>query len=217
MNTTPRYCTYSRNRSGNNELISFARTIQNNLSDPMFSAVYPTPVTVLPVLNEIAAMQAQCNSKNYSFVPGRNQKREQLELMLKQQCMSVNGIACGNVDTLVASGFDLNREPKRRPEPSVGRIKKIKAGTKYGQLIVSTEGIKDCDYCIGRVVDSQNRVYQATGKPSKIVFTNIPVGEYISVMVAGVNGKGQADWTSPVEHFISPVKSQHPTMRPKAG
>jgi len=67
------------------------------------------------------------------------------------------------------------------------------------------------------VVDSQKRVYQATGKPSKIIFTDIPVGEYILVMAAGVNGKGQADWTSPVEHFISPVKSQHPSMRPKAG
>lgn len=178
----------------------------------MFSAVYPSPATVLPVLNELAAMQAQCNSKNYSFVPGRNQKREQLEIILKQQCMSVNGIACGNVDTLVASGFDLNKVPQRRPEPSIGRITKIKPGTTFGQLIISTSEFKNCDYCIGQVIDSQNKVYQAAGPPSKIVFSNIPVGEYIKLMVAGVNGRGQSEWTNPLDYFIAPVKSQRPPM-----
>lgn len=217
MNTNPRYCTYSRNRTGINDFISFVRLLQTKLSDPMFAAVYPSPAQVLPLLDEIADIQKECDKRNFFLVRIRNIKRDELEVMLKQQCMSVNGIACGDTDVLFASGFKLNKEPQRRPEPSTGRIEKIEAGTSYGELIVSTTGIKDSDYCLGKIIDSQKMVYHATGKPSKIVFQNIPVGEIIRVLVAGVNGNGQGDWTAPVDHFISPLKANHPSMRPKAG
>lgn len=190
--------------------VTKARNIQNQLSLPEFSSISPTPAEVLPKLAEIDIYIREAEVRNFQHTPKRNMLRAEVELMLKKQCMAVNGLALGDEPTLSKSGFALNKVPQSRPVPSDGRLVMMKEGQKYGQLIVKTEKMKDCLYYLAEARDTKGNTYSGHSTRNEITVEGVPVDELVQVRFTGVNAKGTGDWSPYYEYKLSSLRMDRP-------
>lgn len=201
------------NRMTDESFEAKARSIQNKLlAGPEFSTVTPPPSSVLPALDVYKAYLLEVEERNYKNVIPRRQLRKSITAMLKQQCISVNAIANGDPQTMVNSGFDISKEPEIHPVPTVGKIKSV-TPLIDGQAIVRFMGIKFRDF-YELLVTGVNYSKLETVVHTQAKLTDLPLNVDLKVVVRGVNGKGDGEWSSPVSFVASKVSGTGDTTNP---
>jgi len=201
------------NRMTDESFEAKARSIQNKLlAGPEFSTVTPPPSSVLPALDVYKAYLLEVEERNYKNVIPRRQLRKSITAMLKQQCISVNAIANGDPQTMVNSGFDISKEPEIHPVPTVGKIKSV-TPLIDGQAIVRFMGIKFRDF-YELLVTGANYSKLETVVHTQAKLTDLPLNVDLKVVVRGVNGKGDGEWSSPVSFVASKVSGTGDTTNP---
>jgi len=99
--------------------IARVREIQTMIAAaPVFNTIVPAPATIVPMLDQLAIWDAEAHLRDYRNVTPRRALREQLNVLVSDQCTAVNAIAQGDVNTLVLSGYELNKIPSATPVPS---------------------------------------------------------------------------------------------------
>lgn len=198
---TKRKCIYGMQNIKPSNLMAVARVIQDNLSAPQYSAVVPTPAEVIVVIDKLKAANAECLMRNYAFIPVRDALVTKLQDMLHFQCDSINGLAMGDLDFLIGTGFDLNKEHGRREVPEKGKIKDIKTRQQEAQIEVFFKGIKGRDYY---EVKAEGGGVTRTGISTKphAVIEDLPLGHTLSVSYRAVNARGEGLWSASVDHYL---------------
>ncbi len=200
---TKRRCIYGMQNYKVNDLIERAILIQDQLSAPQYAAVSPTPAEVMVCIGQLRAIQKQCNNHNYQGLPVRNQLREQLEDMLRFQCISVNALAKGDIVLLSGSGFDLNKEQGKRPVPEQGIITSVSKMDKEGQVKILYQGIKGRDYYEVRAVAAGFERTIISTKPHAVI-DKLPLGVEIKITYRAVNPRGEGMWSPTVDCLLMP-------------
>lgn len=180
-----------------------ARLVQTNLSGSEFGLVMPSPSAVLPLVDQYKVYLLEASERNYKNVgPARILKKE-IFTLLKQQCVSVNGIANGYAPTIVNSGFELSKEPEPSPIPAEGKIIKV-SPLRDGQVIVRIKGIKFRDFYEIKTTGPNYKNIE-TVVHTKAKLSGLPLNVDLKVVVRGVNGKGPGEWSEPVVFVATKV------------
>lgn len=212
-------CVYARRRLSSAALVEKATTITNALSQPQYSQVVPTAGEVQAVLDQFKMAQEQCSVRNYQMKPVRDALREQLELMLKAQCASLNGLGYGDPEMLAASGFDLAKTPGSRPLPEQGLIVSITAQNTPGSALVRFKGIKGREFYRVVVCKGDHVCGNYTVTDNKCVIRGYAEGDVLSVRVCGVNSAGEGLLSEAVLYLVPGQlpESHHGSTGDKSG
>jgi len=195
-------CTCALNRLSVNDFISVVSLIQSNLSADQYNMVVPSPLVVLPMLDQLATMQAQCNLKNYQHVGSRNALRAAIYNLVKGQCCSVNGLAQDDLNYMESTGFKLSKERTAAPAPEKGCIVSI---TNLDNNSVSVK-VKYLPHtkCYELKVSGQNNYSKAViGLTTKTLVERLPAGVPLSIKVRAVNSKGKGLWSAPIDFVVN--------------
>ncbi len=185
-------------------VINEATSIQNSLSQPEFSAVLPAPPEVLAIIAVLIPLQDQCRKRNFENKVARDNALQALFAALLKQCNSVNGLAQGDTAYITRAGFKLSKIREHSPVPAEGLIKELKP-LKDGQAIVIFKGIKYRDFYEVLVTGPNGYSKLETVVHPKAKLTDLPLNVELQVVVRGVNGKGDGEWSSPVSFIASRV------------
>jgi hypothetical protein len=184
-----------------------ARQIQTSLNSGLFNTIVPTPVEVNAKLDELQALQAEMNVRNYQNRDIRDAVRKEIEAMLSSQCTYVNAISNGNLPTLKASGFELNKEREQRPVPSKG-LTPTYSNTGTGSVIITTKGIHNHDFVELEIDGPNGLCNHYSGLYAKFKVADLPTGVMLRACMRGINSHGPGEWSDSLT-FIVLASAQH--------
>lgn len=187
----------------NTDFIARVREIQTMIAAaPVFNTIVPAPATIIPMLDQLEIWTAESLMRDYRNVVPRNALREQLNVLVAAQCTAVNAIAQGDVNTLVLSGFELNKIPSATPEPGQAEIDFVesKGG---GTAVVYIKRMAKVWYYELSIKGPNGFERQVSSPYSNVKVADLPEGVRMTVAVRGVNRKGVGEWSLPVKFVVN--------------
>jgi len=191
------------------DFIQEAQKRQTALSHPAFSSVVPQPAIVSGLIAQLIVANGHCISRNFTFLPQRNQLVKDIIGMIGLQCDGVNNLAQGNLDLLVLSSFPLKRAYGARPIPEVGRMLKIETGRETGEIILQAQANKEKTYYLFEVLQADGKVILHVSQKSRAMVPHIAQDMDISVRVCIGNARGMGAWSEYLK-FITPRVASQP-------
>lgn len=175
------------------KFITKSRNIQNNLSNPLFNTVTPTPAEVLPLIEQLAVYEARIELKDHSVTGPCKALVKQVKAMLAQQATCVNAIADGNIDILSIPGFELNKIPVNKAIPDYGVIMNIST-TFDGQAIVVCKTLEFAERYEFEFSGAGGFHRDEESYHTKLKISDLPSDVEIKVRARGINRRGVGDW-----------------------
>lgn len=206
MNYTPK-TNCSLGKYTNEGFIEKTSDIQGNLLQVPYGAVLPSPATVTPLIEQMRIYHKESKERNHKNSLQLKLIRKQITELLKLQSASVNGLANGDVDYMVNSGFDMNKVPAPIPEPLMPTIMFIKP-LKGGSVIVKNKAVPYTDYYQSKFTGPGGFVKWQTSLYSKVKVPDLPTGVTLTVMVRAVNNKGIGEWSNSQNFELPSIASQ---------
>jgi len=182
-------------------MIGRAQTIQNKLLNPQYNQVVPTPAEVTAIINDILPFQAQVESRNYEYKPGRDERLPALKTALVNQCNSVNALAMGSEDFIIFTGFELSKEPELHPVPAVGEVKRV-TPLKDATAVLQAKAIQYRDFNEWEISGPNDYNKIEATKFLKLKVSNLPTGVELKARTRAVNGRGPGEWSESVAFIV---------------
>jgi hypothetical protein len=183
----------------NGNLVTFAGHVSASLTG---NVNFPTPVPTLAAFDAtLEAYSTAC--KNYQkgnilTATVRDETRTTLLEALDLLANYVELTAEFKEGTLVTSGFDLVKEPAKRPVPSVPVILDITDGVKSGQikLKVNSDFVNNFT-ALYKVTGSDVQPQYKFGETKRtITIDGLEAGKYYSFQVSAANASGESGWSA---------------------
>ncbi len=183
--------------------IARVREIQTMIAAaPVFNTIVPAPATIVPMLDQLAIWDGEARLKDYRNVVPRKEMRAQLNDLVSAQCTAVNAIAQGDVNTLVLSGFELNKIPSATPAPEQAEIDFVESKGSGTAIVYIKRKAKVGFYDL--LIKGPNNFERQVSSPfSNIKVPDLPMGVRLTVVARAVNRKGVGDWSLPVKFVAS--------------
>ena len=187
----------------NTDFIARVREIQAMIAAaPVFNTIVPAPATIGPMLDQLAIYVGESLMKDYQNVVPCRALRAQLNSLVTAQCTAVNAIAQGDVNTLVLSGFELNKIPSTTPEPGQAEVDFVESKGAGTAIVYIKRMAKVWYYDL--LIKGPNNFERPVSSPySDVKVPNLPEGVRLSVLVRGVNRKGAGEWSLPVKFVVN--------------
>jgi len=83
MNNKPRRAILGDSMKTPKGMIEKASSIQENLLQPQYNQVVPTPAEVMALINDVKPYQLQVDNRNYQYKPGRDERIPALKTALR--------------------------------------------------------------------------------------------------------------------------------------
>src|SRR5690606_780155 len=109
----------------------------------------------------------------------RNQLREDLLALLRQQLRGVNYIAKDDIDLLEQSGFPIHKHPEPSGIPPMGQIIKVEPGADLGSFWVTVKGCKNRKFYKLFVQSGQEKPRVFEQSKTKFLVTGATPGEQV--------------------------------------
>jgi len=185
------------------DFIARVRDIQTMITAaPVFNTIVPAPATIVPMLDQLAIWDGEARLRDYRNVVPRKAMRAQLNDLVSAQCTAVNAIAQGDVNTLVLSGFELNKIPSATPEPGQAEIDFVESKGTATAIVYIKRMAKVWYYDL--LIKGPNNFERPVSSPySNVKVANLPEGVRMTVVVRGVNRKGVGEWSLPVKFVVN--------------
>jgi hypothetical protein len=173
------------------------------------NSFYPSPVPSLEVfsetLNSFRALVAVAKTGTRTNTFTKNDKREELEALMRRLASYINFTANNDRTMLVSTGFDLNSNSE--PEPlTTPEVFKITNGENPGELQVKAGGIKGIVKSYLHLIttdetlpESQWESYIAT--TGKYLYTGLESGKRYFCRVKVIGTRGQSVYSNVVSRI----------------
>jgi len=183
--------------------IARVREIQTMIAAaPVFNTIVPAPATIVPMLDQLAIWDAEAHLRDYRNVTPRRALREQLNVLVSDQCTAVNAIAQGDVNTLVLSGYELNKIPSATPVPGQAEIDFVESKGS-GTATVFIKRMSKLEY-FDLLIKGPNNFERHVSSPySNVKVADLPEGIRLTVVARAVNRKGVGEWSLPVKFVVN--------------
>lgn len=202
-------CVCALNRLSVNQFIYDVRIIQNKLSAPEYSMVAPSPAVIIPMLNKLFEMQRECNVRNFRGVPMRNELKEEIYALVKMQCSNVNGLALGNMQFMMNSGFKISKPRTAAPEAEQCFVKRLTQKENQSvELKVNYQ--RYAKVYEARVTGPNNFSRTVCSHTINIFIEKLPAGVTLGVMVRCINSKGAGNWSNNYLFAVTPNAQLYP-------
>lgn len=195
--------TCTMGKYNNEAFIEKASNIQTNLSQGTYNLVVPAPPAVIPLIDLMKIYKKESDERNHRNSLQYKLIRKQIAALLRQQCASVNGLANGDVDFMVGSGFDMNKQPVPHQVPIKGQLRSVTT-LPFGEAVVKYYGIKMRDFYEVLVTGPNGFSQLSTGVNPKMKLADLPTSVRLDVRVRGVNGKGPGEWSTKMTFSLAP-------------
>lgn len=188
-------------------LESKAHTIIASMTNnPHFSSPVPSITDVSTAATAYTNALVAAKTGNRADISLKNQKRQALELVLKQLAAYVNYTALGNRTIIISSGFDVSKEKEQIPALEKPSDIAVANGKNSGELVVSVTAVKGAvayvhQYTLEAVPTEQSWL-SATTSTCKYVFSNLEPGKRYWCRVAAVGTKGQIIYSDPMQRIV---------------
>ncbi len=182
-------------------MIEKGSSIQEQLLQPQYNQVVPTPAEVMAIINDIKPFQQQVDSRNFQFKPGRDERLPALKTALVNQCNSINALAMGSEDFIAFTGFEMSKVPELHPVPEEGVVKEI-TPLKDATAIFRFKGIRFRDFNEWEISGPGNYQRMEATKFLKAKVTHLPTGVNLKIRVRAVNGRGPGEWSESVSFIV---------------
>lgn len=207
-----RWCVFKMHDLKDSDFITRVREIQILLSAPVFNAVMPAPATITPMLDQLAVYVAESLLRDYRNVVAREALRAQLNVLVAAQATSVNAIAQGDVNTLLLSGFDLNKIPTPIQVPAMGEVNFVE-NRDGATVIVFTEVLPNCKLYEFEFFGPNGFYRYENSFYAKVKVADLPTGVTLRVKVRGKNYKGIGQWSGLYSFVVNiPPDAPPPTQ-----
>jgi len=154
------------------------------------------------MLDQLAIWDGEARLRDYRNVVPRKAMRAQLNDLVSAQCTAVNAIAQGDVNTLVLSGFELNKIPSATPEPGQAEIDFVESKGTATAIVYIKRMAKVWYYDL--LIKGPNNFERPVSSPySNVKVPNLPEGVRLSVVARAVNRKGVGEWSLPVKFVVN--------------
>lgn len=216
MSNTKNKCIVGMQGMSTNDKIQEAQKRQLALSQSPFNNIVPPPSQVSGTISQLAAAQQQCMSRNYTAIPQRDMLENRLMVELDLQCASINTLAQGDVDTLVLSGFPLQRAPSLRPLPAVGVMLYIKPGRVATEIETTAKALKNKTIYMFEVRQADGVVISHISQKAKTIIPGVAQNMDLEVRVCGGNARGMGMWSEYLK-FTTPRVVVNPQNKSEGG
>ena len=183
------------------------KVISNLLTNVLKFPVPGTPVAtlqveVMPLTNTIAAAKGG----GLEATAANNKEALKVHGLLKDGLPYINGIAKGDKDTILLSGYDASHEPQPAVIPDAPVIKSIENGPIHGSAKIKLEkttGQKGKrTYIVEMTLTGDNlnsfHIILFAGSSKKLIIPNLIRGQEVYIRVAAMNAKGQSQYSNVV-------------------
>jgi len=194
--------TCAMSKYSNDAFIKKAEKIQGKLALGPYSGVAPPPSSVTPLIDQMKVYQAESEEHNYKNKLQLEFIRKDITTLLRLQCASVNGLAAGNIDFLVNSGFDISKEPEAHTVPEKGVVKAVK-DEDGATAIIRTKALRFCKIYELEIDGPNGFLRNDFGTASKFKASDLPQGVTLSAKVRGRNGRGVGEWSVPFPFVVN--------------
>ena len=186
------------------ELDNFAQAVIDAMTG---NTNYPTPPVTMANLktakDDFTAKLSAAETGGQADTAAKNDSRQNLVTLLRQQASYVQMICGENLSTLLTSGFQAQSTNRASVQLAKPESLVIKNGT-TGQLIASIAPVKNVNMYEGRIKLSDGDWMPSifTGDSQHITFGGLTPGKNYTIQVRALGGAtGQSDWSDPSSHM----------------
>ena len=165
-----------------------------------FPAPEPTLGALKDAITEYSTALIAAAGLDRTLVALKNEKRQNLEVVLAKLGMYAMNVALGSVAMLTASGFTLLKQGEVQYITNPGNVV-IANGITSGELVASVPAVKGAKsylHQISTVEPGENTPWQSiTTSKAKFTYSELQAGKQYWVRIAAVGSRGQIAY-SPV-------------------
>ncbi|HVT86397.1 MAG TPA: fibronectin type III domain-containing protein [Chitinophagaceae bacterium] len=170
---------------------------------------FPTPVPAITVIADAAddysSSLITASTGNRADIAAKNQKRADLEELLRILASYINFTADGDRSKLLTTGYDVSKEKApvtiTKPENIT-----VTNGMNPGDLVVSVNAVKGARSYVHEYADEADfaagKWQSVTASQSKYVFTGLEAGKKYYCRVAAVGSRDQVVYSDPMSRIV---------------
>lgn len=166
-------------------------TIQDNVVE--LAAIYEL------FLNSILAPDDQSQATRDIL----KMNRQKLNVQLKSVGNLVMGIAKGDVEKLLTSGYKLKEKSTARPIPNAPLGVVVYMANTQGVLVAMCKKVEGADNYIARLsTDKINWNWTNFENGVKVMLENVPTNQLLYVQMQAKNAAGRSNWSNVIETYL---------------
>ncbi|HYG37195.1 MAG TPA: fibronectin type III domain-containing protein [Cytophagales bacterium] len=184
----------------NGHLVTFTGHVSASMTG---NVNFPTPVPSLAVFDAaLEAYSTACTNYQRGNILTTTVRDETRRVLLENMDLLANYVELTvefKETLLVTSGFDLVKEPSKRPIPSIPVILEIADGVKSGQikLRVDSDAHVRNFTTLYKVTGSEVQPqYKFADTRRTITIDGLTAGQYYSFQVSAANAAGESGWSA---------------------
>ena len=194
---------------------------------------FPSPTSTIVILQAevtlFTNLIAAAKGGGLEATAARNKEAIKVHGLLQANIPYVNGIARGDKDTILLSGFDSSTEAQPTTIPDAPVIKKIIEGPVHGSLKImlakTTTGTHIRKVKRTLIVElttngtdpNSFKIVLITGSSKKLIILNMAKGVEVFIKIAAMNVKGTSQYSNTVSYIPQTGAAPSPTPTPGTG
>ena len=186
------------------ELSEFTANVLNKMTDNPHFPTLQTNVTELKTEYDIFVNAIPSpETRNRLNIQQLKVIRERLTILLKSLGDLVSGVAKGNVEILLTSGYNLRKKPTSRPIPKTPTSIDVFGTNDEGVVLVACKKVTNATSYIARVsLDKVKWEWTNFENGTRVLVSGVPVNVPIFVQMQAKNPAGRSDWSNAVEAIL---------------
>jgi hypothetical protein len=186
-------------------LLGMASAIQEQLQQPVFASISPSPAEIIPKLDKLQELYSETRQRNYSYMKLRDITVLEIKSDLADQCSAVNALAKGDESIIRASGFSFAKEPRRAELPLPPAILKVERGREMWHMKIKLECVPQRHYYMIEVVDDAGIVHHYSSSRSSLYIEDLEPNQTVAIRVCAVNARGAGNFSQYRKHYLPPA------------
>lgn len=168
-----------------------------------FTSPNPTTTLVTTTTNQLEALALKAKEGTRSDTAAMRAKERELDMLLKQLAVYVEGVANANPSTaeavILSSGFELKKKSTRTVSPFSG-----KTTSKPGEVKLQCQGVDrgtiEFQMCTDLTKPDWSTINRGTR--GRILVTDLPPGAWYYFRCRTITANGTSDWSDVVAVYV---------------